>query len=36
MKMGTGGVGLGLGGQNYQVVFLFQDEKTFANFVENG
>jgi len=36
MKMGTGGIGLGLGGQKYQVVFLFQDEKTFFNFVEKG
>jgi lipid-binding SYLF domain-containing protein len=36
MKMGTAGVGLGLGGQKYQVIFLFQDEKTFTNFVEKG
>jgi len=36
MKMGTAGVGFGLGGQSYQVVFLFQDEKTFFNFVEKG
>jgi len=36
MKMGTAGVGLGLGAQKYQVVFLFQDEKTFTNFVEKG
>jgi lipid-binding SYLF domain-containing protein len=36
MKMGTVGVGFGLGGQKYQVVFLFQDEKTFTNFVEKG
>ena len=36
MKMGTAGIGLGLGGQAYQVVFLFQDEKTFFNFVEKG
>ena len=36
MKMGTGGVGFGLGGQKYQVIFLFQDEKTFFNFVEKG
>lgn len=36
MKMGTAGIGLGLGGQSYQVVFLFQDEKTFFNFVEKG
>ena len=36
MKMGTVGVGLGLGGQKYQVVFLFQDEKTFSSFVNKG
>lgn len=36
MKMGTVGVGLGLGAQKYQVIFLFQDEKTFKNFVEKG
>jgi lipid-binding SYLF domain-containing protein len=36
MKMGTVGVGFGLGAQKYQVVFLFQDEQTFSNFVEKG
>jgi len=36
MKMGTAGIGLGLGGQTYQVIFLFQDKGTFVNFVENG
>jgi len=36
MKMGTGGLNLGLGGQKYQVVFLFQDAKTFNTFVEKG
>jgi lipid-binding SYLF domain-containing protein len=36
MKVGTVGVGLGLGAQKYQVVFLFQDEKTFRNFVDKG
>jgi len=36
MKMGTAGIGLGLGGQSYQVIFFFQDEKTFFNFVEKG
>lgn len=36
MKMGTGGIGFGLGGQKYQVIFFFQDEKTFHNFVEKG
>jgi lipid-binding SYLF domain-containing protein len=36
MKVGTGGVGLSIGGKVYQIVFLFQDEKTFQNFVDNG
>ena len=36
MKMGTVGVGFGLGAQKYQVVFLFQDEQTFRNFVDKG
>jgi len=36
MKMGTAGIGFGIGGQKYQVVFLFQDEKTFTKFVEKG
>ncbi len=36
MKMGTAGVGLGLGAQSYQVVFFFQDSKTFRSFVDKG
>ena len=36
MKMGTGGVGLGLGANKYQIVFLFQDEGTFSNFITKG
>ena len=36
MKMGTAGIGLGLGGQKYQVVFFFQDVSTFTAFVEKG
>ena len=36
MKMGTAGFGLGLGAKQYQVLFLFQDEATFNNFVEKG
>ena len=36
MKMGTAGVGVGLGGQKYQVLFLFQDDTTYNNFVQNG
>jgi lipid-binding SYLF domain-containing protein len=36
MKMATGGLNLGLGGQSYQVVLLFQDETTFNDFIEKG
>lgn len=36
MKMGTGGVGFGLGAQNYQVVFLFETRQALDGFVEKG
>jgi len=36
MKMGTAGLNLGLGGQKYQVVFLFENKTVFNNFVEKG
>jgi lipid-binding SYLF domain-containing protein len=36
MKMGTAGVGIGIGVNKYQVIFLFQDSKTFDNFVNKG
>ncbi len=36
MNMGTAGVGLGLGVNKFQVVFLFQDETTLKNFVDKG
>lgn len=36
MKMGTGGVNVGMGGEFYQVVFLFQDKSTFNEFLHNG
>jgi lipid-binding SYLF domain-containing protein len=36
MKMGTGGIGFGIGGQKYQVVFLFEVHKPFDDFVEKG
>jgi len=36
MKMGTAGIGFGLGANKYQVIFLFQDAKTFNNFVDKG
>jgi len=36
MKMGTVGVGFGLGGKKYRIVFLFENEKVFTKFVEKG
>ena len=36
MKMGTAGIGVGLGVNKYDVIFLFQDSKTFNNFVNKG
>ena len=36
MKMGSAGVGLGLGGQKCKVIFFFETEKTFRSFVDNG
>jgi len=36
MKMGTGGVGLGIGYKKYQVVFLFETKEVFDSFVEKG
>jgi lipid-binding SYLF domain-containing protein len=36
MKMGTGGLALGLGVKKYQVVFLFETEARFRQFVDNG
>jgi lipid-binding SYLF domain-containing protein len=36
MKMGTGGIGVGLGAQSYQVVFLFEDDKVYRRFVDKG
>ncbi|MDX2437337.1 MAG: YSC84-related protein [Acidobacteriota bacterium] len=36
MQMGTAGVGLGLGANKYQIVFLFQDSQTFDSFVNKG
>jgi len=36
MKMGTGGIGLGLGGQKYKVVFFFETQKVFDDFTEIG
>ena len=36
MKMGTAGLNIGLGVQKYQVVFLFETEKPFNDFVTKG
>jgi lipid-binding SYLF domain-containing protein len=36
MKMGTAGIGVGIGAHAYQVVFLFEDEPTFRQFVDKG
>ena len=36
MKMGSAGIGLTLGGQKYNVVFLMQDSETFERFVTSG
>ncbi len=36
MKMATGGLNFGLGGQKYRVVFLFENKRTFDSFVEKG
>lgn len=36
MKMGSGGLGLGLGGQKSRIIFFFQDQKALEDFVYNG
>jgi lipid-binding SYLF domain-containing protein len=36
MKMGTAGIGVGIGAHAYQVVFLFENEPTFRQFVDKG
>jgi lipid-binding SYLF domain-containing protein len=36
MDMGSAGFGLAFGGKKYEVVFLFQDSKSFDNFVNKG
>jgi lipid-binding SYLF domain-containing protein len=36
MEMATGGVGLGLGGQKYQTIFLFENQRAFEDFVYGG
>ena len=36
MKMATAGVGIGLGGQSYQIVFFFETQTAFNRFVTKG
>ena len=36
MKMGTAGIGIGLGGQSYQIVFFFETQAAFNRFVTKG
>jgi lipid-binding SYLF domain-containing protein len=36
MKMGTAGIGLGIGGQSYQVIFLFENNDALNRFVNKG
>lgn len=36
MKMGTAGIGLGLGIKDFRAVFVFHDTQSFNNFVEKG
>ncbi len=36
MKMGSAGIGLGLGIKDFRAVFVFHDTKSFSNFVEKG
>jgi lipid-binding SYLF domain-containing protein len=36
MRMGTGGINFGAGGQLYQLVFLFEDGQSFEKFVSDG
>lgn len=36
MKMGTAGVGFGIGVKSYQVIMLFENENVFRNFVDKG
>lgn len=36
MKMGSAGLGLGLGVKDFRALFIFADEKSLRNFVEKG
>jgi lipid-binding SYLF domain-containing protein len=36
MRMATGGIGLGIGGQRYNLIVLFEDEAHLSRFTEGG
>jgi lipid-binding SYLF domain-containing protein len=36
MKMVSGGAGLGVGVKDYRVIFVFENEKALANFIDSG
>jgi len=36
MKMGSAGVGIGLGVKDFRVVFIFNDDKALARFIDKG
>jgi len=36
MKMGTGGLALGIGAQKYQVIMFFENKDVFTKFIEKG
>ena len=36
MKLGTGGISLGIGAQKYQVIMFFENEEKFTTFIEKG
>jgi lipid-binding SYLF domain-containing protein len=36
MEMATGGIGIGLGGQKYRTIFLFETQAAFDEFVQDG
>jgi lipid-binding SYLF domain-containing protein len=36
MKMVSAGAGLGLGVKNYRVIFVFENDKAFSNFLDSG
>jgi lipid-binding SYLF domain-containing protein len=36
MRMGTGGLGLGIGAQRYELIVLFEDTAHLARFIQGG